>query len=80
MSITDHPNVHAVGLMLDLHKAIMGRLRGQAEVYRKELEFKLLDEARLFSIHISELLDREVGDHAGSSRNSSTTDTKKTEE
>lgn len=61
MSKENHPNVNAVGLMLEVQKVLMNSLRGPAEQKKKDLEFLLLNESRKFAIQISELLDDEVG-------------------
>ncbi len=60
MSKESHPNLNAVGFMLKVHDAMKDSLRGEAQNKLKDIEFSLLNEARKFAIHISELLDEIV--------------------
>lgn len=62
MSKDNHPNVHAVKLMLEVSKTTMDCLRGPAELRKKDLEFQILDKCRRFVIEISEFLDDEMTD------------------
>jgi hypothetical protein len=55
--MTEHQNISALVLMNKVQEAIISSLRGEAAKQPKELEFKLLNESRKFTIHISSFID-----------------------
>jgi hypothetical protein len=57
VSIQNHPNIHAVKLMLAVNDIAKSCLRGPAEKKVKDIEFTLLNESRKFAIHLSEVPD-----------------------
>jgi len=62
MSIENHPNVHAVKLMLEVNSLLKSCLRGKAESQAKNIEFLLLKESRKFAEKMSEKIDEWVNE------------------
>ena len=66
MSVQAHPNINAVNLMLEVHKLILSNLRGPSVKAKDDLSMDILNEARLFAIHISTVLDEKAGKESSS--------------
>lgn len=58
MSIENHPNIHAVGMTMDITSSLMHRLRGDAaEVPIGEIFTLLHEEIQDFVVNVSTKLD-----------------------
>jgi hypothetical protein len=62
MSIENHPNLHAVGLLVDIHNSLEKRIRGKAaEAGIKEVFPLLSDKIEAFVNDLDVLLDSKYG-------------------